>query len=184
MGQYLAIGLCASFSVSKAVIKRAGLSTVEEAETALQNGGYPLAIFERTEKAGDWVWELKEEVLVKEMAEFVIKQLKVYGKGEGKEEEELQKKLIDCKSKADFVKLAQRKYYVNFQWDKYGEVDYVDIAGTSNSLTVNYQCVMLFAQGKISMEVWGSIFTYFAQNIALANPEFALAKAMKVYITG
>ncbi len=181
MGQYLSIGICTNFSISKSEMKSAKTS-IEEIEDALQNEGYYLPIFERQESENAWKWSLKESIFTMEMAQFVEKQLDIFGETDD-DVEQLLADLKNCKSKNDFWGLAEQGNYECFQWDRYGESDYISMS-FGKHLRINYDCIMLFSAGKISMESDGGLFQYFVRNIVIANPEFEIAKALKVYITG
>lgn len=84
-----------------------------------------------------------------------------------------------------FLALAKDKSYEEFQIDPYGEDDYLYFEKKFKpSVTLSYDSIMLSAEGKISMEVYGRQFNFFKYCITQTFGEFSLANAIRVYITG
>lgn len=172
---YSAVGICISFSVNKENYK------LEEVETALSKKYY-LPNYECREIDSVWKWELKEDLFNSSFTDFVLQQFELYGEAHLEGIEMLTTELLTCTNKQDFIDLAMSEDHYHFQWDNGGESEWASIV-LGKHIDINYECIILFSEGKIKMEGWEDIFQYLSKQIGLANPDFPIAKAMKVYIT-
>lgn len=182
MGQYLAIGLRLMASVKKE--QEFDEISVEDVLSKVENRYNLSDIYERSEKEKYYVYSIKNEVLDKELVPLIEK---FYALRYTKDEEmdtadviETLKALPDTSARLDL--LDDRRFQAYQASD---DMDYFnpDIFPL-REVCVSSNNAILSIDGKIAMECYGRVFDFFSRCIAAQLQEFALSKALTVWIDG
>jgi hypothetical protein len=84
-----------------------------------------------------------------------------------------------------WLELAERKFFVSFQADRYGVPDTLYFEKDFKPrVRISYKSIMLSMEGKIIMEEYGRQFHFFKHCMVQAFGKYSLAKALRVYISG
>lgn len=186
MGQFLAIGLRISATVSKKdVEKRLDKEKSVDDTLGLIEKRYGLTdIYERKEKDEYYIYSLKKDVLDKEYVPFIEKFYSLrYQGGDHLDNvaavDEL-KKLPDTSAR---LALLEKKSFQTYQ--EGDDIDYFyPVQWRSSEIRIYSHNAILSLDGKIIMECYGSLFDFFRRSIMAQMPEFELAKALTVWIDG
>ena len=159
MGQYLAIGLRLMASVKKE--QEFDEISVEDVLSKVENRYNLSDIYERSEKEKYYVYSIKNEVLDKELVPLIEKFYAL----------RYTKDLLD-----------DRRFQAYQAGD---DMDYFnpDIFPL-REVCVSSNNAILSIDGKIAMECYGRVFDFFSRCIAAQLQEFALSKALTVWIDG
>jgi hypothetical protein len=180
MGQFLAIGIVSKISVAKKQVNKAQIS-VEQLQEKMQQECYFLPeLYEINETEDFYYFELKEAILYEQLVPF-LKTLYPLLYDESAYYESVLKEL-ETLPLSEWLAWAKTKPEEAFQFDKYGECDY--LRQGFSGIDVYYESLLLSMEGKISMETYGRQFRFFKYAMAQAFKEFSLAGALRVYITG
>lgn len=88
-------------------------------------------------------------------------------------------------SPVDWMIIAEDKNFYFFQKNDYSKNDILLFEKDFRpQVDVFYDCIMLSAEGKIIMEEYGRQFHFFKYCMKEAFKDFAIAGALRVYITG
>ncbi len=183
MGQFLATGLALSLSISKKEMakNKLELNTMIQSMESVLN--FNAALYTPQERAENLVFELKPEILHRELIPFLDKFYPLlYRQNKYTDFQAVLEKLKSTPPEK-WLELADMKKYEAFQVDIYGEPAYLS-QPFDRRIAVYYDSILLAGEGKIEMETYGQQFSFFAYCIAKTFPEFALASAVRVYITG
>jgi hypothetical protein len=185
MGQYLAIGLITKASVNKQEMTKGKVSEAELTDELKKSLHFNPNIFERSENNDYLVFTLRKDVLETQLIPLLEKLYPlIYASSQDRDYCEIIEKLKETEP-AERLDLAESKYYIEFQKDKYGESDRLHFMKDFRpKIKVSYDCIMLSTEGKIMMEEYGRQFNFFKYCIAQTFKEFSLAGAIRVYITG
>lgn len=186
MGQYLAIGITTSLSISKEEATKAKISLEEALQKMQQTLNFSAEIYDFSEEKTFWLWSLKKEIWESELLNF-LKTIypQLYNNKAYTDYEEVLQTLSE-KDAPKWLELAEDKSFSSFQIDDYGENDrlYFYEKPFQPKISVNSKSVMLAMEGKIMMEVYGGFFKFFMLCVQKAFPNFQMSKAIRVYITG
>ena len=185
MGQFLAIGLVSRVSISKDEMKACNM-LISEVKSKLENDlHFNMDIFSETEKEDYFIFSLKNDIFQHELIPMLEKlyPLLYHNSRYSSYIHTLSK--LKSTSPSEWMALAEEKSHEEFQIDPYGMYDllYCD-KNHFDHIKISYQSIMLSAEGKIAMEVYGRQFNFFKYCIVQTLIEFSLAKAIRVYITG
>ncbi len=183
MGQYLAIGIVTECGTEKKNLEKYKITKedlIAELKTKLH---FEPAIYDFSETATHYLFQLKSSIFENELVPFLEKFYPfLYS---DKEEFMDALKKISASNSSEWLKLAEKRSYSEFQIDKYGESDYIYFDKPFKpSANIFSTSIMLSAEGKIMMESYGRQFQFFKYCIQQTFPEFEIAKAIRVYITG
>ena len=179
MGQYLSIGICNKIAVNRKKIESKGF-TLNDVEKEL-NKKFELSLFVINETGDDYfVWDIKKDIFKQELYNFLSKIYLEYGVVR----EELLKKIKNSETGDDIYNLAEIESHENFHLDEYSEYDYIELGTFKNYQEINTTYISLFLVGKISMECYGQMFSFFTKTMRKVYSEFNLSGALNVYITG
>lgn len=184
MGQYLAIGLATKMNIDRADNEAAKWSFEELTEHMQGSLALSLDNYQLETCEDDWVWTLRPELLEVELIAFLQAIYpELYPEPDEKNESEAVLQGLKLRKPEDWLAWAQQKPHYVFQMDNYGSSDYLS-APFGQRVHVHYQHVLLSMQGKILIEEYGRHFLFFKQCIAHRFGNFALARSVRVYITG
>lgn len=181
MGQYLAIGLATQIRISKPAAAAAQFGLDQLQQEMQQTLHYDPAIYTANEGDGRfYTFTLKDDVLQAQLIPFLTHFYPlIYS--DPNDYDEVMQKLASLASN-EWLGWAEQKSAAAFQWDTYGEADYLRPGNTS--VAVNYQSLLLSMEGKIMMETYGRQFNFFKYAMQQTFSAFTLAGALRVYITG
>ncbi len=183
MGQFLATGLVTEVYVSKKEMKQMETSAdklIHEMKSCLH---FRSELYYQREDEEYFVFNLKDKIFHEELIPFLGKLYPlIYHQ---KERTDFDFALAALKSNApdNWLKLAENKKYEAFQLDSYGMPTYL-YRPFGRKIRIYYNSIILSMEGKIVMETYGRQFSFYQYCIAQTFAEFALAGAIRVYITG
>ncbi len=177
MGQYLSVGICTELSIDKEVLKK---STIEKIENKLSKKfDMSLFVINETEFDDVIVWHLKRDLIKEEMYNFTSKIHADYGI----KNEEILEKIKAAKTGEEIYSIAGNDDDENFRTDRYSESEYIDLGGYRPT-DIQTKYISFLMEGKIIMECYNTIFSFFCKALKKVYSEFKLSGALNVYITG
>ncbi len=184
MATYLATGIVQKMHVRKKEMASKNIR-VEHVIKSLQNQlNIDNYFFGQNED--EIFWEIKPEMFEGNFAEFLEVQFKMY---EDKNDVDIQQvidKIKEEKTGKRIIELAEDKIFSNFQMVRHIceplEVWYRE--GFSTHLSVYYDLVAFFIDGKIIMDSYQNIFRYFEMNIRLQKEKYPIVTCLKIMING
>lgn len=182
MGQYLAIGLVCKFTIEKDNLEKCKKNIAEFEQMQSESIGYDIALYNREETDEYFKYSIKDEILENNTIPFLKEVYPLLYSGY-KSEDDFILKDLELKNAKEILELAEDKPDECFQMDNYAETDYID-AGFSSIRMYYNEIIMLALEGKISMECYGTIFSFAKKCVVKAFPDQPLAKCLRVYITG
>lgn len=188
MGTYLATGIIQKIAVSKKEIERNTHLNLEGLKAALSKE-LKLQHYNFSENEQYFLWTINPRLLEGNLSEFLEEQFKMYGEETAKRDD-IQKlitsiKQIDTGEK--IIELAENHNFVNLQMVNYAwesiKVKHHD-SNFDDHVTVNYNMIAFFIDGKIIMECYKNIFRYFENNIRKQEKIYPIAACVKTMIVG
>ena len=182
MGQYLAVGLRLKTSVRKE--KQLEGKLVEEILGKVEDKYNLSEIYERREEETYYEYSIKKEVLDKELVPLIEKFYALrYTKGERTDAANVIETLKALPDTSARLELLNDRRYQTYQAGN--DMDYfnIDVFPPMEIRVCSYN-VILSIDGKIAMECYGRAFDFFSRCIAAQLQEFALSKALTVWIDG
>lgn len=177
MGTFLHIGLRARLSASKAESP----AQTDALRTHLRNA-IDLSIYDEQESDNEFVWSLKPDLIENELVPFLRKQFSLIpSEGKRDSRQETLAELTSIKTVAELETWCEEAESYIGHWDGY---DSLTIGEGRQRQRIAVETFVFVSEGKIMMETYGGVFDYFETLIGLANPEFQLAKAATVSISG
>ena len=181
MGQFLSVGICTEFYFNSEKPYRF-FGTEEEFNIAFNKElakEFAIELYDKTiEKDDDKeyvVYKIKPQILEDNIIELLKQQLSLYSNINDDVNEVL--KNLENKKFDDIMEIAENKEFFCFQLLPYYS-QYIE------NKSVNMTFVTLFSEGKIMMECYGPLFSYFENMIHTACKDNILSKALKVRIMG
>lgn len=184
MGQYLAIGLTTTISVSRRELDEAGWDQPQLEAKLTADLALSLDTYQLEPNENEWLWRLRPALLAEELIPFLealYPALYPSPGGENDSPEVLQG--LRVRDPADWLAWAEEKPHYTFQADYYGQSDQL-YAKFDRRVQVHYLDILLSMEGKIVMEEYGRQFRFWQQCMAHRFREFALARSLRVYFTG
>lgn len=178
MGQYIQLGICCKATISKRQMEE---SVTYEQLIEEMNKEINLDLYDITEDEEEYVFILKNENLKKgDLIKFLQEQYELcYA------EKDDVKEIIDILEKTDnsndIISIAKEKKYQNFQYNDYV---YENIYCTKwrHRISVQYELIVYFIQGKILMECYYDFLRYI-ENIISKNSSNKLSSTVKAVIS-
>lgn len=182
MGQYLAVGLRLKTSVRKE--KQLEGKLVEEILGKVEDKYNLSEIYERREEETYYEYSIKKEVLDKELVPLIEKFYALrYTKGERTDAANVIETLKALPDTSARLELLNDRRYQTYQAGNDMDYFYIDVFPPMEIRVCSYN-VILSIDGKIAMECYGRAFDFFSRCIAAQLQEFALSKALTVWIDG
>ena len=184
MGQYLTIGIATKISISKERARAQASATSEEIKKALQDTFNQSGIYDVNENDGSVWLALKPEIAEQEWIRFL------------QDFYELRYQAADIcrmvdmedikarKTLAGWVEYAKKKPYQAFQFDDMVYYNTPFPRGWTNSLRTNIEQIILSIDGKIIMECYDDLFSFFTCLIKQRFSKYKLASSLFVGISG
>lgn len=183
MGQFWGIGIVSKMKYSKENLLKAQATADEFQEKWCRDYHFDPELFDIHENDSHWIYSLKQTILNQELIPFLeMFYPRMYDKNSYYDEALNSLKTIPSDQWLDY---AKRKEEEVFQFDEYGECDYIDFErGFRNKIPINYESILISMEGKVMMEVYGRQFDFFKSCMIDSFSNFKIAKALRVYITG
>ena len=185
MGRFWAIGLCVSAAVSKKdVEKHLEEKSADDILKQLETK-YQLAdVYERSEKEDYYVYKLKTEILDKEYVPLIERFYSLrYKDDDDIDSSAALEKLKALPDSSSRLALLERKSFQTYQEGNDVSYFYPE-RYTSNPIRIYSNNAILSLDGKIIMECYNSVFSFFRCCIATQMAEFKLSQALTVWIDG
>jgi hypothetical protein len=187
MGQFLAVGLAHEIVASRKEIKKKNISKEELRQEIEQSMLFDMKLYDETETDNSLIFSLNNQAYERDMIPFLeVFYPIVHRNDHDNEYLELLQKLRTMPF-TQWMDLAERKRYCDFQLDEYGEYQYVRFATKDfrPSVRLYLKTLMLYmGYGKISTEGIDNLLIFFKHCIIETFKEHPIAKSMHVYITG
>ena len=184
MGQFLSIGLVTTCGTSKTDSDKQHITKDKLLTAMISNNYFEPSIYDFSETEDSYKFNLNSKIIENQLIPFLEKFYPLLYPNQLYDYEEV----INVLKKSDpstWLKIADKKSYAYFQLDKYGNYDYVYFKEPLNSFSSIFSTsIILSLEGKIIMESYGRHFNFFRYCIQNAFPQFPIAKAIRVYITG
>ncbi len=183
MGQYLATGIVLKCSTEKANLEKYKITKDELIEEMQKQIYFAPEIYDLTEENEYYKFKLKTEIFENQLIPFLEQYYTLYYKNSNDYKQTLEK-LKNSKAQHWF-EIADQKSEQAFQIDKYGHNDVVYFKKDFLPEAEIYSTqILLTIEGKIIMETYGEHFNFFKYCLIKAFPDFEMAKAVRMYITG
>ena len=182
MGQYLAVGLRLKASVRKD--KQLDSKSVGEILGKVEDKYNLSEIYERREEETYYEYSIKKEVLDKELVPLIEKFYALrYTKDERTDAADVIETLKALPDTSARLELLNDRRYQTYQAGDDMDYFYIDAFPPMKILVCSYNAI-LSIDGKFAMECYGSVFDFFGRCIAAQLQEFALSRALTVWIDG
>lgn len=189
MGQDLGVGIPTKITIRRKDItsEKADLACIKRGlEDVLDIGSYDFT----QDSDQYYLWKIKPELLNANFKEFYAELMQDYDK-------KLTKQEIELISKSDAIgqellDIAHNDGLFNFYTtDGVDEIIHLhDIEGNeinngyNNSLDINLEFLVFCSEGKIMMECYGQLFSFFEQNLRKQYVQYPASKCLKILIFG
>ncbi|MEA2011488.1 MAG: hypothetical protein U9O87_00150 [Verrucomicrobiota bacterium] len=180
MGQHLSVGICTSFGYYESKKDYRFMGTEEEYQEAFNkelNEEFPLDLYDKKIKNdGDKKYvsfKIKPKILEENIISLIKQQFPFYQPG-AYELNNIVIKLED-KNFKEIIEVADDKEYYGFQLLPYYSQEILNN-------NINMELIAFFLEGKIIMETYGPLFSYFEKMIHIASKENPLSQTIKVRI--
>ena len=184
MGRYLAIGITIDLSFEKKKAARE-FASLEAGVKYVEEHYAPLDLYDKAEDDEYVTYKLKDQFLENGLVDFLrdFYAAREPNGGQTKEPEIILAKLSEVHTAAEIMSLAREKCWERFQWDQYW--DTITIYETKWGPVDVYQSgIDLSLDGKILMECYGGLFKFLSTVLQEKFSKHAIAKALRVTITG
>ena len=182
MGQYLTFSIITQRSASKEEAQKGNISFEELQERMQTKLAFESDIYDLTENESYWRWSLQPNLISEQLIPLLKEIYDFLGIAKGGKE------VIDYLEKTDktnWEDLAKDASFYNFQSDDYSSPDWLYFDKDFRpKMMINYSGIMLYMEGKIMMEEYGTLFRFFDKCVHKTFDKYPLAKALKTYITG
>lgn len=183
MGQFLAIGLRLSVVIRrKDIAKYLDRTSLDNIFKQIEKKYHLSDIYDRKEDGEYYVYNLKTELLDKELISFIEK---FYALRYPKDSEvdsinaiNLLKELPDTASR---LALLEKRMFQAYQEGSQVDYFYID-KFTSKEIPVYSNNMILSSDGKICMECYEDLFNFFCRCIQAQVSEFTLSKSLIVWL--
>lgn len=185
MGQFLAIGLRLELAVRKQdVAEHLENTSLEEILKQIEEKCHLNDIYKRDDTDDYYIFKLKEELLDSELVPFLEKFYSLrYPLGSELDSHDVLDALKDIDNTHDRLELLTYKRFQTYQEGE--DFDYCRIGNSwSNKVRICSNNAILSIDGKIIMECYGDVFSFFRRCIVAQMSNFKIAEAMTVWIDG
>ena len=182
MGQYLAVGLRLKTSVRNE--KQLDGKSVEEILGKVEDKYNLSEIYERREEETYYEYSIKKEVLDKELVPLIEKFYALrYTKDERTDAADVIEALKALPDTSARLELLNERRFQTYQAGDDMDYFYIDVFPPME-IRVCSNNDILSIDGKIAMDCYGRVLDFFSRCIAAQLQEFALSKALTVWIDG
>jgi hypothetical protein len=184
MGQFLAIGIATKFGTTKKELQKQDITKDELIKQLQVENSFEPELYDFSESEQYYLFTLKKEIFETQLIPFLEKFYPMVYPKNSSDYTDVLNKLKNSESGA-WDEIADNKYFESYQLDDYAEPDYIYFDKPFNPYAKMFSTsIMLSMEGKIMMEQYGRQFKFFKLCMQKAFPEFLIAKALRVYITG
>lgn len=180
MGEYLCIGLTAEIIIAKEEVFNKAVDK-SEIESVLGNIiDLSIYLFSETEK--NFCWKLNPDILIIDIANVLTLLFKYYG---GSNEEYYQDVINDIRSQQNsekLINLALKGFHEHFKWHDGRDENYIYAGKKKRKITIDYKQIILFMEGKLSIETDYQMFRFFDKIIRENLRHYRLAGAIQVFV--
>ena len=184
MGRFLTIGIATEFSVSKTRARRESSATDEEIRETLQSCHNQSGIYDLNED--DYrVWlSLNPDIAQKELVDFLQAFYELRYNDHQRQRMVYMPKIKERNTLREWLELAAEKPYQGFQLDEYADCYTPFPKGWKEVLSTDVEQIILSIDGKILMECYYDVFSFFTKILRERLSAFQLADSLMVSISG
>ncbi|HBG40876.1 MAG TPA: hypothetical protein DDZ96_13525 [Porphyromonadaceae bacterium] len=186
MGQYLALGLAHTMSISLDEMRKQEISNEELRQGIERELLFDLNLYDEAEADEEFLFTLKGQSLEKGLIPFLeVLYPILYRRKDEKEYLSLLKQLREMPS-ARWLDLAEEKNNAAFQYDRFAGYDYITIPKAFYpSIRIDFNCFLFYiGYGKIITEGIADFLYFFKYCIYKTFKDHPLVRSVRVYITG
>ena len=183
MGTFLVTGIVQEIIVNKKETVANGGVLLED---LIKNLKFDINIehYHMTEDEDRYYWKIKHALLEGNFVEFLDTQFKLYD-AQSKIDQHTLDSVANAKTARDRLDLAATRSFENFQLisnlKKY--IRMRTEKSFEQTITIRYNLIAFFIDGKILMECYNNILNYFEKNIRSQRTIYPVADCVKVMIT-
>ena len=184
MGLYLTIGILTRIKISKDWARKQASATPEDVKKTLLEHYNQKGIYNLVEDDYYVSLKLKPEIAEPEMIDFLHD---FYEMRYSKEKMRVYTNMEDIKQRKtldEWLEYAKAKKNFAFQFDEFIHLYTPYPRGWSQSLDTSGEQIILSLDGKIIMECYGELFSFFTKLIKDKLSKYKLAESLKVAISG
>lgn len=184
MGRYLSIGIVTRISIDKELARKKADATTEEIRETLQKHYNKCDIYHLGENEQCVFLSLKPEIVEEDLAGLLQDFYEMRYPDEKTRVHYVDMDIVkESKTYDEWMELAADKQFQAFQFDEilYSSTPFP--GGWTESLNTDIQQIILSLDGKIIMECYGEIFTFFTQLLKEKLSKYRLSDSLLVDIT-
>jgi hypothetical protein len=184
MGAYLVTGIAQEIIIEKSASEKYQL-TVKELEQCM-NGEVKMAHYDYVEDPKYHMWTIKPAVLEPKLPEFITAQWEMYAGQLDQYNKEDIEEVRKAKTYDKLIELAETKKNrcFRFSYNYLNESVYpVNNTGRACAISVDYNHIAIFMDGKAYIDAYGKILRYFEQVIRLQRKEYPIVDCVKCLLT-
>ena len=182
MGQFLYIGINAKITVLKKSFRGSDMP-LEEIEKAATPLVLSEDLYDKSETEGEWFYTLKPEIAAQDWIPMIQNFYALrYDQEDSRylDNDQALEVLKKYSSLQDWLALAEKKEFQCYQLDRWENFIYV--RKWESVYCAIIENIILSMDGKIVMEGYGSILKFLTRQIRNSLKQYALTKALQVYI--
>ena len=184
MGQYLATGIVLDIRIERKEIINNQLSI--DLVTKKLKESINLNMYHYSEDADYHYWKINPRLLDKNISEFLETQFTMYSSEQDQAMIDVLHKVKSAQNGEELIDLATNDGSEHFQLVKY-ITEHIRVKNNTNftkHVSAHYQLIAYFLDGKMMMECYNNIFSYFEKNIHLQKSKYPVAEYVKIMISG
>lgn len=183
MGQFLCIGIYTQIRASRKAAESQYHSIDECRENIVKSKGLDESLYDFHEDEENIYYTLKSDILGRDIVALTKRFYEMrYGVGDKYDSAAALEALEKCQNGQDVMALLQRKCFQCFQ--NGCTYDYVTATRSIGGMLIDVRSIILSIDGKIIMECYGELFSFFTRLIQEKLSDIPLSKALHVYIDG
>lgn len=180
MGQFLAFGLVTQIIVDKNKLATTQLTPDQLQERMVMELHYNPELYLLHEHNNCYSFDLREDIFHAQLLPLLEQFYPLYYNSTDRYQDVLER--LHELPPSEWLDWANGKPYEAFQIDCYGMVESIEEKFTD--IILKYKSILLAMDGKIIMEVYGQLFRFINYTIKKTFPQFSLAGAFRIYISG
>ena len=184
MGRYLIIGIATKISADKERIEReARFKSWEDFKLKFEKDFNSSGLYQMEETDNQVVLRLKPEIAEKEWVDFIRSFYKIrYVIDYSPEQDEVLQAISQAYKLEDWLALAEENRYESYHFNRL--YFYPMVSREEKYMTyVSMDMVVLSCDGKIIMECFYELFTFFTRLVREKMADYRMANSLFVYIT-
>lgn len=184
MGRYLVIGIATEMYFERQRAEKV-FGDINKAIEYVRENHAPEDVYDLLEGNECIGFKMKDKIVETELVEFLSAFYadRMSNDGSSEETDEILSALANISTTDEIKSLAEDNSMVYFQYDEYWDPIFIE-TDSWNRMVVILRGIDLSLDGKIIMECYGSIMSYFTSVLRDRYRKYALSKSLYVTISG